>query len=315
MRRFLRTGRQRFTVMFIPHSEKRVMNLQINSFTLVFVLLILAVIVGGFFYLATVFAGSERLIDDTRGRMEVAEASLEQVQADLGEFFEVYEIFEETLQSTLSRLDIELPGDGVQTDTGGDLASMLDLQEVRDGELREMLDLRRVVASMENAIGSLTEIAEVMEVHRELLSNLPNHWPLINGLGTVTMEFGPNIHPIYNIWYMHKGIDIYSPMGTPVVAAANGKVADVGTTPDYGTYIVLDHEYGFSTRYSHLQVADVQEGQEVVQGEMVGRLGNTGLSTGAHLDFQIRIGTENIDPAYFLKLSTPDFARHADIRG
>jgi murein DD-endopeptidase MepM/ murein hydrolase activator NlpD len=301
--------------MFIPHSEKRVMNLQINSFTLVFMILIVGGIVGGFFYLATVFTGSERLIEDTNSQLQVAEASLEEVREQLGELFQVYDIFEQTLESTLTRLDIAQAGEGAQAGASGDLATMLDLQEVQDGELREMLDLRRIIASLESAIGPLTEISDVVEVHRQLLSDIPNRWPVTNGLGWVTMEFGPNVHPIYNIWYMHKGIDIYYYPGTPIVAAANGKVAEVAVDPGYGIFVEIDHNYGFRTRYSHLMGAEVQEGQDVVQGQRIGTMGSSGLSTGTHLDFQIRIGTEVIDPAHFLKLSTPDFARHTEIRG
>lgn len=315
LRSFFRIGRQRFTVMFIPHSEKRVMNLQINSFTLVFFLIVVGALVGGFFYLATVFTGSERLIEDTTGRLQVAEANLEQVRHQVDEFLGVYEIFDDTLQRTLTRLDIDTDEDELPGGSRGDLAGMLDLQEVQDGELREMLDLRRVAASLQAAINPLNEISDVLEVHRQLLSDIPNRWPVMQGLGWVTMEFGPNVHPIYHVWYMHKGIDIYYYPGTPIVAAANGKVSQVAVDPGYGNYIEIDHNYGFSTRYSHLMSVEVNEGEEVVQGQRIGTMGNSGLSTGTHLDFQIRIGTENIDPAYFLKLSTPDFARHTEIRG
>jgi murein DD-endopeptidase MepM/ murein hydrolase activator NlpD len=124
------------------------------------------------------------------------------------------------------------------------------------------------------------------------------------------MEFGPNRHPINDQWYLHKGIDIADAVGVPIVAAANGKVTEVGVDPTgYGVYVWIDHKYGFRTRYSHLQRASVSEGQEVHQGETLGTLGNTGLSTGPHLDFIIVLGTDVVDPSAFLKISTPDFKR------
>lgn len=311
----VRSGRQRFTIMFIPHSEKRVLNLQLNTFALMFVAVIVVVVVSGFFYLATVFSGSERVADETAAQLREAEASLEQVRMEVGEFLQVYDVFEDALQTTLERLDISAASGDDVTVSGGDLAAMLDLESVEDGEIREMLDLQRVVASLNASIGSLGEISEVLELNRQLLSDIPNYWPVINGLGWVTMEFGPNIHPIQGIWYMHKGIDIAHFAGTPIVAAANGKVTKAGwDTIGYGGYVELDHSYGFRTKYGHMQSVVVSEGDTVQQGQRLGTMGNTGMSTGTHLDFQIWIGTENIDPAYFLKLSKPDFNRRTRAR-
>ncbi|HKJ84684.1 MAG TPA: hypothetical protein VKA06_01340, partial [Spirochaetia bacterium] len=196
LRRLGRSGRQRFTIMFIPHSEKRVFNLQLNTFALLFVAVITVAVVGGFFYLATVFTGNERLADETGTRLREAEASLEQVRREVGEFLQVYDDFEQTLSGTLQRLDIDSAGDANTPSTGGDLASMLNLEQVGDGDMREILDLERVVASLRSSMGPLNEISEVLDLHKQLLSDIPNYWPVQNGLGYVTMEFGPNIHPI-----------------------------------------------------------------------------------------------------------------------
>jgi murein DD-endopeptidase MepM/ murein hydrolase activator NlpD len=311
----LRSGKQRFTIMFIPHSEKRVLNLQLNTFALIFVAVVVVVVVIGFFYLATVFSGSERLVEETGSRLQDAEASLDLVRQEVNEFLQVYDVFDGALQSTLRRLDISAAAGSDLPASSGDLATMLDLEEVQDGELLEMLDLQRVVASLNSSIGPLTEISDVLELNRQLLSDIPNFWPVINGYGWVTMEFGPNIHPIQGIWYMHKGIDIAHVPGTPIVAAANGRVTKTGRdTIGYGGFVEIDHNYGFRTKYGHMDAIGVVEGQEVIQGQRLGTMGSSGVSTGTHLDFQIWIGTENIDPAYFLKLSKPDFNRRTRAR-
>lgn len=301
--------------MFIPHSEKRVFNLQLNSFALIFMVVIAVVVIAGFFYLATVFSGSGRMVEETDSRLQSAEASLQEVRQQVAEVMQVYDVFEEALQKTLQGLDINaVPGDDI-TSSGGDLASMLDLEQVQDGDLREMLDLQRIVASLKSSIGPLTEISRALEQNRQLLSDIPNAWPVINGRGWVTMEFGPNIHPIQGIWYMHKGIDIADYPGTPIVAAANGKVIKTGYDAiGYGGFVEIDHSYGFRTKYGHLDQIRVVEGQEVSQYQPLGTMGNSGISTGTHLDFQIWIGTENVDPAYFLKLSKPDFNRRTRMR-
>lgn len=311
----VRSGKQRFTIMFIPHSEKRVLNVQLNSFALIFLAVVVVVVVSGFFYLATVFSGSERLVDETGTRLLEVEASLEQVRQGVSEFLQVYDVFDEALQSTLRRMEISAASGSDLPASSGDLATMLDLEEIQDGDLREMLDLQRVVASLNSSIGPLTEISDALELNRQLLTDIPNLWPVINGLGFVTMEFGPNIHPIQGIWYMHKGIDIAHYPGTPIVSAANGKVTKAGVDQiGYGGYVEIDHSYGFRTKYGHMETVLVTEGEEVQQGQRLGTMGNTGISTGSHLDFQMWIGTENIDPAYFLKLSKPDFNRRTRAR-
>ena len=311
LRRVARSGKQRFTIMFIPHSEKRVLNLQLNTFALLFIATLVIAVVAGFFYLATVFTGTERLADETGSRLRETEASLEQVRQEVGEFLQVWDEFEGTLSNTLQRLDIDSASETETPSAGGDLASMLNLEQVGEGEMREILDLERVVASLRSSMGPLNEISDVLDLHKQLLSDIPNYWPVINGHGYVTMEFGPNIHPIQGIWYMHKGIDIAFYPGTPIISAANGVVTDAGfdTVSGYGGFVEIDHNYGFKTKYGHMNRVDVNEGDNVVQGQRIGTMGNTGMSTGTHLDFQIWIGTENIDPAYFLKLSKPDFNR------
>ena len=302
--------------MLIPHSEKRVFNLQLNTYALVFAFVLAVAIVGGFVYLATVFTGTDRLASEAGDRLEEAEASLEQVRLELGEFFQVWDDFESTLEGTVQRLDIDDADAGVVPVAGGDLASLLDLEQAPQGEMQELQELDRVIASLRTAMGPLGDIADVLDLHQQLLSDIPNFWPVINGRGVVTMEFGPNIHPIEGVWYMHKGIDIAYSAGTPIVAAANGVVTDSGfdSVSGYGGFVEIDHNYGFKTKYGHMRQFDVSPGDEVVQGQRIGTMGNTGTSTGSHLDFQIWIGTENIDPAYFLKLSTPDFNRRTRTR-
>lgn len=311
LRRVTRSGRRRFTIMFIPHSEKRVLNLQMNTFALALVAVVAAGVIAAFFYLASVYSGSERVVQQTGARLRSAEENLEQVRQEIRDFLQVYDEFEQTLSGTLHQLNLSSDGDGTMPASGGDLAGLVNLEEVRDDDLREILDLQRLVASLRDAMGPLSDISEVLDLNRQLLSDIPNYWPVVNGLGIVNMEFGPNVHPVTNLWYMNKGIEIQAPIGTPVVSAANGVVtaARVDSVGGYGSYIEINHNFGFKTKYGHLLRYVVAEGQSVEQGQVIGYIGSSGVSTGPYLDFQIWIGTENIDPAHFLKLSKPDFSR------
>ena len=309
LRRLWRVLTQRFTIMLIPHSERSVLNFHVNVLVLVFVGVLLVGVLGSFVYLSSVHIGSTAVIENQENRIADSQANLDAVLGEVQDLLRSGRAFDEELVDTINSLGIERPDDAVPAAvTRGDLASFFDIQAVADDQAREIQDLQNLASTLEQAVDPLREMRAVLESQQALLADLPNFWPVSNGLGRVTMEFGPNIHPITGQWYLHKGIDIAAPPGLPVVASANGKVVEMGYDPGYGFYVFLRHKYGFRTRYSHLQSILVTEGQDVVQGERVGTLGNTGISTGPHLDFIVMLGTDVVDPAAFLKISNT-FAR------
>jgi hypothetical protein len=300
---------QKFTVMFIPHSEKKVINFQMSTLLLGFLVAMLLGMVGGFFYMTTLFTGSEQLMSEQQDDLVVTQANLDSVLDEVNDLVKMYEIFENTMNNTIWELNLP-SGDGSASGRGGDLSSISDLQEINNGEVPEIYDLRRLRESLSDAILPLDSIAYTIQNEQQLLTDLPTAWPLSSGRSVVTMEFGPNIHPVHGNWYLHKGIDIAGPTGLPVLAAANGKVVEAGTNnlSGYGNYVLIEHKYGFRTRYSHLSQILVSAGETVAQGERIGLLGSSGLSTGPHLDFQIMLGTEVLDPASFLTIKNT-FAR------
>ena len=124
--------------------------------------------------------------------------------------------------------------------------------------------------------------------------------------GRVAADYGKFINPFTKKEAFHNGIDVAAPKGTEVYAAADGKVVTAIT--DYqkkykgrGRHIVIQHENGFETFYSHLNEGLVQEGQKVTTGEIIARVGNTGKSTGPHLHFEIRKNGKSQNPEDFIK--------------
>jgi murein DD-endopeptidase MepM/ murein hydrolase activator NlpD len=125
-------------------------------------------------------------------------------------------------------------------------------------------------------------------------------FPLI-GSAVTTSEFGWRLHPVMGSWLMHAGKDLAAPEGTPVVAALSGRVVSSGLAGGYGLAIELEHDNPRRrTLYGHLSELYVREGQMVRQGEVIGRVGSTGLSTGPHLHFELRLPQEGgwvaVDP-------------------
>ena len=122
-------------------------------------------------------------------------------------------------------------------------------------------------------------------------------WPL---QGAVVSEFGWRQHPVLGIRQHHDGIDIDVPEGTTVYASAGGEVYFYGEQPGYGNVVILEHDGGFYTLYGHLKSALVIKGQYVEKGQKIAVSGNTGISSGPHLHFELRNGEFPVDPMSFL---------------
>jgi murein DD-endopeptidase MepM/ murein hydrolase activator NlpD len=108
------------------------------------------------------------------------------------------------------------------------------------------------------------------------------------------------MHPIYRVVRMHNGVDISGRTGDPVFASKAGEVLFAGTSGGYGNVIILEHVGGVSTVYAHLSKIGVAVGERVATGEAVGLIGSTGLSTGPHLHFEVRVGGVPKNPELFL---------------
>lgn len=126
---------------------------------------------------------------------------------------------------------------------------------------------------------------------------LPSVWP-VNG--RLADGYGHRSDPLSGEGELHKGVDILAPMGTPVRAAADGIIVRAGWNGGYGRCIVIDHGHNYQTLYGHLSRMDVIEGQEIRQGELIGAVGSTGHSTGAHLHYEVHVGSTPVNPYRFL---------------
>lgn len=124
-------------------------------------------------------------------------------------------------------------------------------------------------------------------------------WPA-PGYYRVSSEFGYRIHPVLGYKKLHTGIDIAAPYGAKVVSANYGKVIASYYNSGYGNMIIVDHGGGIVTLYAHLSTRMVSEGETVKRGETIGKVGSTGMSTGAHLHFEVRVNGIYKDPRSYL---------------
>jgi len=165
-------------------------------------------------------------------------------------------------------------------------------------------DISTFTKYLEDSIEPLEQIRGVIELNKDMINDIPSSWPVKGGLGYITMYFGLNEHPFTGFRYLHSGIDVSvnGRSGDFVVSTANGTVIEIGYSLSYGNFIIVKHGFDFHTRYAHLQKINVYKGQKVERGEIIGLLGNTGLSTGPHIHYEIYIGSKHIDPIKYMIL-------------
>ncbi|HMB01228.1 MAG TPA: M23 family metallopeptidase, partial [Spirochaetota bacterium] len=120
--------------------------------------------------------------------------------------------------------------------------------------------------------------------------------------GYLSSPYGMRMHPIKNRLLMHTGVDIAGNYNRKVKAARRGKIIFAGKKGGYGNYVIIKHRYGYHTCYGHLKAIKVKKGGYVKKGQSIGRVGNTGLSTGPHLHFEIKHNGRYVNPKRFLNI-------------
>lgn len=156
-----------------------------------------------------------------------------------------------------------------------------------------------------NSFGDTTNIKliddDTQKLFNEAFKDLPSISPLGEIGGEITLGFGPQIDPFTDKYFLHRGIDITNKIGTPIYATANGRIKNIKLNhTDFGNSIIIEHKYGYTTQYWHLDEVFVKEGDNVKQGEKIGSLGKTGRVTGPNLQYNILIGTTYVNPEDYL---------------
>ncbi|MCF8218151.1 MAG: M23 family metallopeptidase [Bacteroidales bacterium] len=148
---------------------------------------------------------------------------------------------------------------------------------------------------------SFDDVIEMARNKDEMLQHIPAIQPINNkNLKRIASGFGYRIHPVYKTLRMHDGMDFTAPPGTPIYATGNGKVVKPkGSMSGYGNYVVIDHGYGYKTLYAHMNKVIVKPWHSVKRGEIIGYVGNTGVSTGPHLHYEVRKEGKPVNPVHF----------------
>lgn len=165
-------------------------------------------------------------------------------------------------------------------------------------DLSDKLDvLEQMVATQSRSFDFLRSQASQQ---RQRSSHIPAIQPVSEkNLRAMASGYGYRRDPIYGTSKFHEGMDFSAPIGTPVYATGDGKVISSGWNSGYGNLIEIDHGYHYVTRYAHLSEMLVQPGQTVHRGDLIGRVGNTGKSTGPHLHYEVRLNGVAQNPVHY----------------
>ncbi len=161
------------------------------------------------------------------------------------------------------------------------------------------LDADPKAPAFEQAVARVGRDISWAESLNEAIRFAPLRKPLA-GDAAVTSPFGYRADPFLGRPALHTGVDLLEPYGSPIRATGAGHVTHAGYEGGYGDMVEIDHGFGLSTRYGHLSQIAVSEGQAVAEGDVLGRLGSTGRSTGPHLHYEVRVDGEPVDPERFI---------------
>lgn len=186
-----------------------------------------------------------------------------------------------------------------------------ELQQLSDAGLVTYLTQRMDLLERQlfAQVQSFDQLRDAVGKQKDKLSHIPSVLPIKVEDYTMSSGYGYRKDPIYGSSKFHEGLDFSASIGTPVYATADGEITVAKREAGYGNCIDIDHGYNYLTRYAHLSEILVKEGSQVKRGQMIGKVGSTGKSTGPHLHYEVRFKGEAQNPVnyYFMDLTPEEY--------
>ncbi len=243
---------------------------------------------------------------------------------------EDYSIFQERIKQLELQMDELENRDNTVYRSIFEAEPVPDSVRVKDSEVKKEVKLvqsmseNELVQSMGDQLNNLSlrlayqgksfDLINDMVKHKEkLLLAIPAIQPVSNkDLSRIASGFGNRIDPVYKVPRFHAGLDFTAPSGTPIYATADGTIKEAGfSSGGFGNDVVINHGYGYQTLYGHMYRVKARVGQSVKRGEVIGYVGSTGKSTGAHCHYEVRRNGTPVNPIYYFynDLSPAQFDR------
>jgi len=255
-------------------------------------------VVGGAFWLYFVYLGNDL------PKTAFLRAKNDAWQSKMGVIRHKLDVYESRLSSVEARNDLVYRSifalDPIQDSTYADSsANAMQLLDLRLDEVKDRIGIQ---------LSSLGEVALVAKEAGDIVSHIPAVPPLLPKKGTyhLSSPFGTRIDPVYGGTARHLGQDFAAKVGNPVYVTGDGVVEKVDFKYNgYGNEVVVNHGFGYKTRYAHLNTVDVGVGQTLKRGDKIGEVGKSGKATGPHLHYEVIFKGNQINPMSFMDMDMP----------
>jgi len=252
-------------------------------------------------------------IDSTKEELIIFMSQLEEIEIVLGES----QNRDDNIYRAIFEAD-PYPQHKRGLGTGGNPTKFDKYKNIAHSEL--VIEIAKKIESIEKKLvaqsRSYDEVVELIKTKGEMLHSIPSIQPINNAdLTRLASGFGMRMHPIYKIMKLHAGLDFTAKSGTEIYAAGDGLVEKADWMSGYGQIVIIDHGFGYKTRYAHCSKYNVKPGQKVKRGDVIAFVGNTGASVGAHLHYEVRKNGVAINPVnfFFNDLSPEEYEKVIEI--
>ncbi|WP_068777012.1 M23 family metallopeptidase [Paenibacillus sp. FJAT-26967] len=316
-------NKKELTLMLIPGAGHRVVRFKLRRISLYLVPTTAIIVILGFsltiyvqntsyqnttHQLTETFNGQEKQLTD---QLMLKDSELEKLQIELIDLSKQAEQFKARLEE-IRKLEDKFssgPAAGKSESAAGfpspsALSSMggpaipAEERDMTGLASKTRSELSGMITDIEGLITSLTESERKLQEARRTKRITPTIWP--SDSRSITSTFGVRRDPFSGSPSVHAGIDIDGELNDPVYAAADGIVSDAEYNPQKGNFIAIDHSRGLQTEYLHLNRTEVRPGSTVRKGQIIGRVGSTGRSTGTHLHYEVHKNGVKINPSPYL---------------
>ncbi len=169
--------------------------------------------------------------------------------------------------------------------------------DVADDLNKQMLLIDKLEREVKLELQSFGDLINTYHAKEDSIRHMPALHPVLDG--RITSDFGMRLHPIFKRYRKHPGIDFAAKAGAPIYAAADGIIKLAKYNGGYGNCVIIDHLYGFESRYGHMQKILVRRGQRVERGDKIGLVGKTGIATAPHLHFEVHYKGKEVNPRHY----------------
>jgi murein DD-endopeptidase MepM/ murein hydrolase activator NlpD len=290
-------GSQRLTIMVVPHSEKKIVNLQISNYILFFTTVILSVTIATSIIAISNNQQTTKQLDRLKTQDGYKKIMIEEYRKSIDSVNKRFTMFKSDINNI-----IKSAGKDKNIYNFNDI-EILDEYSNRNVP-KEVSDLEKLKLELDVTKENIRRMGVFIAEQKNLLKSMPSIYPLAMR-ARVSSVYGNRVDPIYK-WKseFHSGLDMCTLPGIPIFAAADGDISIAGFTGGYGFLVEIKHKYGFFTRYGHMMrfAPGIYVGSTVKQGQTIGYVGTSGKSTGYHLHYEVRIGDRVVDPEPFVSM-------------